>query len=1025
MRENGYRFSSADVYPQVKKAVRYMLENSADSDAAPDFVLYSTNAKLATAADVLQSKVTCSTSFEAAFKQIQNYIGQQSIDEKIRVVFMTDGHDTASCNLPMATRLFHAFLQSCKRNVVVHTLGFSSGHNRTFLEEIRTMGSSDGIYRYVDDGADADAGGLEGCFGEIFDFLEQTSLRSFTVDAGAAAAAAATAGATTTFTATPTRKADGALAFDVMLAGAEAACFAGVEGSLSGPPVTVVMDSGERVVLEAAPADALFEIRTIEESSITSAEDLATMQRALTNIQIAKAPKPQRKALTEARLVAQEKLDAFHQLFADVGRGLVAGEGLASRLQSLRYEATFAKARRGREMNKRAAKNADAAMTVEARLRALPPIPHGAMAPQRIGQELVCSLSGDTMAEVVADSHDDVMCFALRVTRPEHVIDAPTQVALKGICVGGYSHETFVSTAGFTIGRAGAEAAHGGFVASSGDGDQADSMGLFLAADGQRMNACLPLYLCEEHWARVEVMLEPLLGYFFTLDPLGFKGDQYIALFGVLGQALALRQSGHWPESEWSEFILADMAQLCRAVMPKARAYLRGGRYTQQTGLGKEGDGDILEDFIASPDGRTKEKVPSLSVIVGWAHATNATAAAPGATVTLPPLAFQTAFAEELWRRTLGWMYKGSPDAVGELLERLVYGPPATETRSMRMLPGAGPAGDTIDPAKDQEFGEFADYKLGRLGKKKAAVLRKKYGGAAPVAERLLSEEAGKASRVPREIASYAEHSEYMDAIVAGQIAKLAKHCGPVGAMWAGSPLGEGFDGPTRHLMMVQALMYCSSSSYTSALGAGTVANTFDVARSYPSGSAEAIATVAASFHERLEQRRAERWDAIVRAKNEALTAQQIAMCTSDLATVGRLLAACPTRGGAVFDRFVALLCDGEVDGVPIPSVRRKIRAVLTGKMRIGSEDEPVDVISNGECWASCPVGIVERLAAVVGEEAFCKIEVSMRGTVGWTYRSSDIPNRHGYHNSHPNPALVCSFTGFSGRAKGGKQLGL
>jgi hypothetical protein len=28
-------------------------------------------------------------------------------------------------------------------------------------------------------------------------------------------------------------------------------------------------------------------------------------------------------------------------------------------------------------------------------------------------------------------------------------------------------------------------------------------------------------------------------------------------------------------------------------------------------------------------------------------------------------------------------------------------------------------------------------------------------------------------------------------------------------------------------------------------------------------------------------------------------------------------------------------------------------------------------------------------------------------------YRASDIPNRHGYHNSHPNPDLCRSFTGF------------
>ena len=109
-----------------------------------------------------------------------------------------------------------------------------------------------------------------------------------------------------------------------------------------------------------------------------------------------------------------------------------------------------------------------------------------------------------------------------------------------------------------------------------------------------------------------------------------------------------------------------------------------------------------------------------------------------------------------------------------------------------------------------------------------------------------------------------------------------------------------------------------------------------------------------------------------------------------------------------MFDRFVALLCDGEVDGVPIPSVRRKIRAVLTGKMRIGSEDEPVDVISNGECWASCPVGIAERLAAVVGEEAFCKIEVPVNAQLarlaGRIVHQTSLPNRHGYHNSYPNP---------------------
>jgi len=34
-----------------------------------------------------------------------------------------------------------------------------------------------------------------------------------------------------------------------------------------------------------------------------------------------------------------------------------------------------------------------------------------------------------------------------------------------------------------------------------------------------------------------------------------------------------------------------------------------------------------------------------------------------------------------------------------------------------------------------------------------------------------------------------------------------------------------------------------------------------------------------------------------------------------------------------------------------------------------------------------------------------------MRGrTCGHVYRLSDIPNRHGYHNSHPNPKLVVQW---------------
>lgn len=723
-------------------------------------------------------------------------------------------------------------------------------------------------------------------------------------------------------------------------------------------------------------------------------------------MQIHKLPKAQRRQVSEARLVAQEKLDAFHKLFAEVGRGLVTGEGLAARLLSLQYEATFAKARRAREMHRRAGLNAERALGIDARLKALPKIDRGLISAATIGQELICPISGDTVAEILQESHDDVMVFALRVSRPEHVIDAPTQVAVKSICVGSYSHESFVTTAGFTIRHAGADKAHGGFIVGSGDQDQDAEMGLFIAADGQRMNGCLPLWLHPAHWARVEVQIEPLLGYFFTLDPLGFKGDQLIALFGVLGQAPALQEAGDWKRSDWSTWLLKDMTSLCRAIMPRALKYLASGKYT-----GEE-RGDILADFIAAPAGRSKERVPSLSVIIGWLAASHG--------LDMPPLEFTMAFTEELWRRTLGWVYKGSHDVAAELLESLVYGPSHREAIS------GGATGTNVcimenDPAKEKEFAEYAHYRWGSLGKKKSAALRKRFSSGVPQAEGLATSEAvpsavPSAGSVSGNVAAYSDHAEFFDAIFDKQIAKVAEHCGSIAKMWGGVLLGTGFDGATRRLMLVQSLQYLTSSHFNTALGNGTVANTIDVVRVATGGPAgiEAVQTIAAAMLERHQHRQEEQLAAVLRTRNSLATAKRIACSTCTTAVAGRLMAACPTRGGAVFESLVGLLARGECDGRPIPILQKKIRAVLTGKMRIDAEDERMDVIANGESWVHCPLATVERFAAVLGEETFTKIEVSMYGHVGHVYCESDIPNRHGYHNSYPNPALAVSFNGFT-----------
>ena len=73
-----------------------------------------------------------------------------------------------------------------------------------------------------------------------------------------------------------------------------------------------------------------------------------------------------------------------------------------------------------------------------------------------------------------------------------------------------------------------------------------------------------------------------------------------------------------------------------------------------------------------------------------------------------------------------------------------------------------------------------------------------------------------------------------------------------------------------------------------------------------------------------------------------------------------------------------------------------------------------MDVMSNGESWVNCPIAVAEQFAEIIGEDAFLKIEIDMRGFWGHVYRESDLPNRHGYCNSHPNPRLSRQFKGFA-----------
>jgi 2'-5' RNA ligase len=611
-------------YHSVTKAVQYMLDETQKqavvaAAAEPAFILYNSTAKLCSGAAVVNSRPAGCTSFENAFEAITDYINQQPLASNIAVVFMTDGEDTASKHLSENTQLFRSYLQSCRREVIVHSLGFGRRHKREFLQDLNTMGNigSDGCYRYAEDaGAGTEASsGLAHSFSEIFDFL-LTSVKipvvvgNFTLEVDGTRVGGHAGGE------------DGRLKFDLLLRAVE--CEPKDDdgaGLFSGDTLTITV-GGRVTTLQRAAVDPLFKVRVVEELELLTQDDLDKAQRRLNDIDPFRAPKRDRLQLFEMRAAVQGKLDKYHALFAKIARGLVAAGDKASvtaHLSSLKHETKFAKARRHRTMDKRAAANANSVMSIARTLEDL----HHTLDMDAFSiygpdeSSLMCCLSGDTIEEMMVDSPSDIMVFGMQVHRPEHVIDAPTEVGVLGICAGTYSNIAFTATTKFACsaqGKGSTARALGGFDQATprkptifdvhpdradaappssrepGEGFSdnvsvmGDGVGVFRGPDGQQMNAALPLYLNAQHWRRVEAQLTPTLGFFFTLDPLGFQEAQYMGLYMILGEMLARRarslQSGDASfDSEWACWLIDDFTKLCAAVLPKVICHTANFQY--------------------------------------------------------------------------------------------------------------------------------------------------------------------------------------------------------------------------------------------------------------------------------------------------------------------------------------------------------------------------------------------------------------------------------------------------------------
>ena len=227
-------------------------------------------------------------------------------------------------------------------------------------------------------------------------------------------------------------------------------------------------------------------------------------------------------------------------------------------------------------MDQRAVRNQSNLQSIDGKLKALHFDENTAFADVDLNA-FTCCLTLNNCRDTMVDSPDDVMGVGLVLERQEHVVDAPTLIAVKEVSVTILCRSACDDAIKMKINIGDAAQIHGGFLASKpsapttstnrvGDTAKPRPSEFTRGVAAEPINAFLPLYICDAHFARVEVMLEPMLGYLFTLDITGYKNDQLLGLYSILGQMMNASAANRSEREEW---ILHEYTRLCQALLPR------------------------------------------------------------------------------------------------------------------------------------------------------------------------------------------------------------------------------------------------------------------------------------------------------------------------------------------------------------------------------------------------------------------------------------------------------------------------
>jgi hypothetical protein len=635
----------------------------------------------------------------------------------------------------------------------------------------------------------------------------------------------------------------------------------------------------------------------------------------------------------------------------------------------------FSKSSRQRRMDQRAVRNKSNLQLIDTKLNELKFDEETAFNNIDL-TTFTCCLTLNNCRDMMIDSRDDIMGVGLVVERQEHVVDAPTLISVKDVSVTILSRSACDDAIKMKINIGDAARLHGGFIPSKssapttstkisqkGNNNQQSEFTRGVAAEP--INTFLPLYICDAHFERVKIMLEPMLGYLFTLDITGYKDDQLLGLYSILGQMMnASPQNG----SEREEIILHEFTRLCQGLLPRTRQYLGENN-------------DLLKKFMSGPNGRSKAHIQNLMTLFGYIHALEIK--------IIDDESIRYAIVEELYRRHFAYLYHGtSENVINEHLQSLLYDKDDDDkdnNQTESNINDLSYVKTKNSKTNDSHFALYAKAIL-KTNEKNPKVPTEDIQIEFEIPERPISSMNNKIRQKMIELLSSFSLKPIENVLNRLNIRMM--------------DISNEQECLILRSMIVQCLRFYSNESINSAILNKTF---FNAQTDYQQ--------ILIAAHEEFDANR----QRITTNKIEQIRALELArriVLTNDIGVfLGRMMVYAPTRGGKIFDTVLSLLLDRSQKQAPL--LAEKISVIFTGRYKEHRDAEKeFDVLSNGLAWFP-DRSIINRVKEALGEEQWDDLDRLMRGrTCGHVYRLSDIPNRHGYHNSHPNPRLVVQWTG-------------